>query len=154
MGAGRFSHLRQALDTAKPKVVGIVLAETSTGAWQPIEEISKVVHEAGAMLLVDAVTGLGDKAQPLMAAEDFAGVMATLARLRDLGNTVIVVEHDEETIRTADYVIDLGPEGGEDGGRVLAMATPEQVAHVPASHTGTYIREVLSSGKLLQTVTR
>ena len=51
--------LRQALDTAKPKVVGIVLAETSTGAWQPIEEISKAVHEAGAMLLVDAVTGLG-----------------------------------------------------------------------------------------------
>ncbi|MFO0821073.1 MAG: alanine--glyoxylate aminotransferase family protein [Pirellulales bacterium] len=51
--------LQAALETAKPKVVGIVLAETSTGAWQPIEEISKLVHDAGALLLVDAVTGLG-----------------------------------------------------------------------------------------------
>src|SRR6185436_16646693 len=51
--------LRAALAAAKPKVVGIVMAETSTGAWQPIPEISKVVHEAGAMLLVDAVTALG-----------------------------------------------------------------------------------------------
>jgi excinuclease ABC subunit A len=54
----------------------------------------------------------------------------------------------------SDWIIDLGPEGGEDGGRVLAMATPEQVAHVAGSHTGKYIREVLSSGKLLQTVAR
>ncbi len=53
------ADLQAALETAKPKVVGIVLAETSTGAWQPIEEISRMVHEAGAMLLVDAVTGLG-----------------------------------------------------------------------------------------------
>jgi alanine-glyoxylate transaminase/serine-glyoxylate transaminase/serine-pyruvate transaminase len=51
--------LRPALEAARPKVVGIVLAETSTGAWQPIEEISRLVHDAGAMLVVDAVTGLG-----------------------------------------------------------------------------------------------
>jgi alanine-glyoxylate transaminase/serine-glyoxylate transaminase/serine-pyruvate transaminase len=53
------ADLKQALATARPKVVGIVMAETSTGAWQPIEEISKVVHDAGALLLVDAVTSLG-----------------------------------------------------------------------------------------------
>jgi excinuclease ABC subunit A len=57
-------------------------------------------------------------------------------------------------IKVSDWIIDLGPEGGEDGGRVLAMSTPEQVAHVAGSHTGKYIREVLSSGKLLQTVAR
>ncbi len=50
------------LDAAKPKVVGIVMAETSTGAWQPIEEIAQVVHDAGGLLLVDAVTALGGRA--------------------------------------------------------------------------------------------
>jgi excinuclease ABC subunit A len=59
-----------------------------------------------------------------------------------------------DVIKVADWIIDLGPEGGEDGGRVLAMANPEQVAHVAGSHTGKYLREVLSSGKLLQTVAR
>ena len=55
-------------------------------------------------------------------------LLATLARLRDLGNTVIVVEHDEETIRTADYVIDLGPGAGEHGGHVIFQGTPAAAA--------------------------
>jgi excinuclease ABC subunit A len=68
-------------------------------------------------------------------------LLATLARLRDLGNTVVVVEHDEETIRTADYVIDLGPGAGEHGGQVIFQGRPEElIAHSNGSLTGAYLR--------------
>ncbi len=68
-------------------------------------------------------------------------LLATLRRLRDLGNTVIVVEHDEETIRSADYVVDLGPGAGEHGGRVIFQGTPDELLHVDrASLTGQYLR--------------
>jgi len=66
-------------------------------------------------------------------------LLGTLARLRDLGNTVIVVEHDEETIRTADYVIDLGPGAGEHGGRVIFQGTPARLKEDEASITGAYL---------------
>jgi excinuclease ABC subunit A len=66
-------------------------------------------------------------------------LLATLARLRDLGNTVIVVEHDEETIRTADYVVDLGPGAGEHGGEVLFQGTPKSLMQHEASLTGAYL---------------
>ncbi len=68
-------------------------------------------------------------------------LLQTLERLRDLGNTVLVVEHDEETIRTADYVVDLGPGAGEHGGELLFQGTPaELMAHAPGSVTGEYLR--------------
>ena len=86
--------------------------------------------------------------------DDIAKLLAAFKKLLEAGHTLVVIEHNLDVLKTADYLIDLGPEGGEDGGRVLAMATPEQVAHNAASHTGKYIREVLSSGKLLQTVAR
>jgi excinuclease ABC subunit A len=70
---------------------------------------------------------------------DNAKLIDTLQRLRDLGNTVIVVEHDEGTIRSADHVIDLGPGAGEHGGEVVAEGTPQQVAHAPESLTGQYL---------------
>jgi excinuclease ABC subunit A len=66
-------------------------------------------------------------------------LLGTLARLRDLGNTVIVVEHDEETIRTADWVIDLGPGAGEHGGKVIFQGTAADLMHDPASMTGQYL---------------
>ena len=66
-------------------------------------------------------------------------LLATLARLRDLGNTVIVVEHDEETIRTADYIVDLGPGAGEHGGHVIFQGTPANLLSDPASITGAYL---------------
>jgi excinuclease ABC subunit A len=66
-------------------------------------------------------------------------LIATLDRLRNLGNTVIVVEHDEDTIRHADYVIDVGPQAGEHGGKIVAAGTPEEVALVPESLTGQYL---------------
>src|SRR5207247_389607 len=66
-------------------------------------------------------------------------LLATLSRLRDLGNTVIVVEHDEETIRTADYVIDLGPGAGEHGGHVIFQGTPAELMEEQESLTGAYL---------------
>ena len=71
---------------------------------------------------------------------DNRALLGTLGRLRDLGNTVIVVEHDEETIRKADYVVDLGPGAGEHGGQVIFQGTPGAVAGDPSSVTGAYLR--------------
>ena len=70
---------------------------------------------------------------------DNAKLIGTLERLRDLGNTVIVVEHDEGTMRAADHVVDLGPGAGEHGGQVVAEGTPAEVEADPASLTGQYL---------------
>ncbi len=70
-------------------------------------------------------------------------LLDTLTALRDLGNTVLVVEHDEETIRRADYVVDLGPGAGAHGGEVVASGTPEDVANNPGSITGLYVRGLM-----------
>jgi len=70
-------------------------------------------------------------------------LLRVLHRLRDHGNTVVVIEHNLDVIKTADWVIDLGPEGGEGGGRVIAEGTPEEVAKNKASHTGQYLKNVL-----------
>ena len=72
--------------------------------------------------------------------KDNAKLIATLTRLRDLGNTVLVVEHDEETIRTADWVIDIGPGAGEHGGEVIANGPLEVLLAEPRSITGAYLR--------------
>jgi len=66
-----------------------------------------------------------------------------LSRLVDLGNTVIVIEHNLDVIKTADWIIDLGPEGGERGGYVIATGTPEQIAAVEDNQTGRHLRAVL-----------
>jgi excinuclease ABC subunit A len=71
-------------------------------------------------------------------------LLETLKRLRDLGNTVLVVEHDEDTIRNADFVVDLGPGAGELGGRVVAVGTPDEIMANPASLTGRYLSRALS----------
>ena len=68
-----------------------------------------------------------------------------LQRLVDGGNTVLVIEHNLDVIKQADWIIDLGPEGGEAGGEVVATGTPEQVAAVDSSYTGRFLREVLPS---------
>jgi len=62
-----------------------------------------------------------------------------LNRLTEMGNTVLVIEHNMEVIKQADWIIDLGPEGGEAGGRVVAVGTPEQIAENPASYTGKFL---------------
>ena len=67
-----------------------------------------------------------------------------LQRLTEGGNTVVVIEHNLEVIKTADYIIDMGPEGGEGGGTVVTAGTPEEVAAVPESYTGQYLKKYLS----------
>ncbi len=75
--------------------------------------------------------------------DDVRTLVRVLNRLVDQGNTVVVVEHNLDVIKTSDYLIDLGPEGGEGGGQVVAMGTPEQVARSRRSHTGRYLRQTL-----------
>jgi excinuclease ABC subunit A len=75
---------------------------------------------------------------------DIAQLLVVLMRLRDQGNTVVVIEHNLDVIKTADWVIDLGPEGGSGGGQIIALGTPEDVALEPASHTGRFLRPLLA----------
>ncbi|HEY8536545.1 MAG TPA: ATP-binding cassette domain-containing protein, partial [Vicinamibacterales bacterium] len=75
--------------------------------------------------------------------EDVKKLLDVLGQLVDQGNTVLVIEHNLDVIRAADHVIDLGPEGGEGGGRVVAQGTPEEVAATPGSHTGAFLAEAL-----------
>ena len=76
--------------------------------------------------------------------EDVAKLLAVLQELVDQGNTVVVIEHNLEVVKTADYIVDLGPEGGDGGGRIVATGSPEEVARNPASHTGRFLRNVLA----------
>ena len=66
-----------------------------------------------------------------------------LHKLRDDGNTIVVIEHNLDVIKTADWVVDLGPEGGHRGGQIIAQGTPEQLATIPASHTGKFLARML-----------
>jgi excinuclease ABC subunit A len=74
---------------------------------------------------------------------DIELLLRVLHRLRDHGNTIVVIEHNLEVVKTADWIIDLGPEGGEGGGRIVAEGHPEEVARVAASHTGQYLRAAI-----------
>ncbi len=75
--------------------------------------------------------------------DDVDHLLHVLHCLRDQGNTVVVIEHNLDVVKTADWVIDLGPEGGEGGGRIIATGTPEQIADTPGSHTGAYLKPLL-----------
>ena len=75
--------------------------------------------------------------------QDIKLLLVVLHRLRDAGNSVVVIEHNLDVIKTADWIVDLGPEGGEGGGRIVVAGTPEEVARSPESHTGRYLRQAL-----------
>ncbi|MBU0643350.1 MAG: excinuclease ABC subunit A, partial [Alphaproteobacteria bacterium] len=79
--------------------------------------------------------------------EDVKKLLEVLHELVDQGNSMIVIEHNLDVIKTADYIIDIGPEGGDGGGRIVASGTPEQVAEVEASHTGRYLKPMLEKIK-------
>jgi excinuclease ABC subunit A len=100
-------------------------------------ELSKVSTGRTLYLLDEPTTGLHF--------EDVRMLLEVLNRLVDKGNTVLVIEHNPDMIKTADHVIDLGPEGGGEGGLVVAAGTPRDVARVRASHTGIMLREVFQS---------
>ena len=96
-------------------------------------------HSAGRTLYIldEPTTGLHF--------HDVAQLLEVLKRLRDQGNTIVVIEHNLDVIKCADWLIDLGPEGGEGGGRIVACGTPETLAAHPESHTGAYLRPLLAA---------
>jgi excinuclease ABC subunit A len=79
--------------------------------------------------------------------DDIAKLLAAFKKLLQAGHSLLVIEHNLDVVKTADWIIDLGPEGGEEGGRLVAAGTPEQLIKVDASHTGRYLREVLAVGR-------
>ncbi len=98
-------------------------------------ELSKVATGRTIYILDEPTTGLHFA--------DIERLLEVLQRLVDAGNSVVVIEHNLDVIKVSDYLIDLGPEGGDEGGRVIATGTPEQVAAVPESHTGGFLDELL-----------
>jgi excinuclease ABC subunit A len=79
--------------------------------------------------------------------DDIAKLLAAFKKLLQAGHSLLVIEHNLDVIKTADWIVDLGPEGGEEGGRIVAAGTPEQIALVTDSYTGRYLRSVLASGR-------
>jgi excinuclease ABC subunit A len=104
-------------------------------------ELSKVATGRTLYILDEPTTGLH--------IHDVAKLLEVLQRLVDAGNTVLVIEHNLDVIKQSDWVIDLGPEGGDAGGRVIAAGTPEQVAEVEESYTGRFLRRVLPAPEAL-----
>ncbi len=99
------------------------------------KELSKVATGNTLYILDEPTTGLHFA--------DVEKLLNVLNRLVDKGNTVVIIEHNLDVIKSADYIIDLGPEGGEDGGWIVAEGTPEEVAENPHSYTGQFLRKVL-----------
>lgn len=98
-------------------------------------ELHKNSHGKSFYILDEPTTGLHT--------DDIARLLKVLERFVDAGNTVLVIEHNLDVIKSADHVIDLGPEGGEGGGTILATGTPEEIAAIPESYTGKYLKKVL-----------
>jgi excinuclease ABC subunit A len=99
-------------------------------------ELSKVATGRTLYILDEPTTGLHFA--------DVDRLLEMLNRLVDSGNTVVVIEHNLDVIKTADRIIDMGPEGGEEGGEIVAAATPEEVAGTPGSHTGAFLQELVT----------
>lgn len=106
-------------------------------------ELHRQSHGKSFYILDEPTTGLH--------MDDIKRLLAVLQRLVDAGNTVLVIEHDLDVVKSADWLIDLGPEGGEAGGYVVATGTPEEVAQVKESYTGQYLKKMLARDRELQT---
>ncbi|HEX5459345.1 MAG TPA: excinuclease ABC subunit UvrA [Steroidobacteraceae bacterium] len=102
-------------------------------------ELARLTHGRTLYILDEPTTGLHF--------HDVAQLLDVLHRLRDQGNTIVVIEHNLDVIKSADWVIDLGPEGGEGGGEIVATGTPERIAASPRSYTGQYLRPLLEVRK-------
>jgi excinuclease ABC subunit A len=137
-------YIRNKLDTLVDVGLGYIkLGQSSTtlsgGEAQRIKltrELSKKATGRTVYLLDEPTTGLHF--------DDVKKLIAVLNSLVSKGNTVVVIEHNLDVIQSADYIIDLGPEGGNEGGQIVAVGTPEEVACVPESHTGMFIKSRLS----------
>jgi len=114
----------------------------SGGEAQRIKIASHLVSLGG-----DRVLYILDEPTTGLHFDDIAKLLAAFRKLVDAGHTLLVIEHNLDVIKTADRVVDLGPEGGRDGGCIVAVGTPEQVAEMPESYTGVALREVLAAGR-------
>jgi excinuclease ABC subunit A len=135
--------IRRKLQTLKEVGLGYIhLGQPATtlsgGEAQRVKlstELSKVSTGRTFYILDEPTTGLHF--------EDVKMLLLVLNKLVDMGNTVVVIEHNLDVIKTADYIIDLGPEGGDEGGRVVAAGTPEEIANVAQSYTGKFLKRIL-----------
>ena len=112
--------------------------ELSGGEAQRVKlatELSKIATGKTIYILDEPTTGLHT--------DDVRRLLDVLQQLVDKGNTVVVIEHNLDVIKCADYLIDLGPEGGDGGGQIVATGTPEEVAQCPESYTGQYLKRML-----------
>ncbi len=140
-----FTTIRRRLETLADVGLGyITLGQAATtlsgGEAQRIKlaaELSKIATGQTLYILDEPTTGLHFA--------DVRCLLTVLARLVDKGNTVVLIEHNLEVIKTADWIIDLGPEGGARGGEIVVCGTPEQVAAHPTSYTGAFLRELLAT---------
>ncbi|MEO6461943.1 MAG: excinuclease ABC subunit UvrA, partial [Candidatus Eisenbacteria bacterium] len=141
--------VRRKLETLRDVGLGYIhLGQSATtlsgGEAQRVKlasELSKVATGRTIYLLDEPTTGLHF--------EDVRMLLEVLSRLVERGNTVLVIEHNLDVIKTADHLVDLGPEGGDGGGSVIASGTPEDVARVPGSHTGRALGPVLTAAGVL-----
>jgi excinuclease ABC subunit A len=147
----RFPRVRRTLETLEATGLGYIhLGQPATtlsgGEAQRIKLASELSRRStGKTLYVldEPTTGLSF--------QDVAHLLDVLQRLADAGNTVVVIEHHLDVIKTADYIIDLGPLGGDRGGEVIAFGTPEEVADNPESFTGQYLAPILAAAGTLRT---
>ena len=109
-------------------------------------ELSKMATGRTLYILDEPTTGLHF--------EDIRMLLDVLNELVNRGNTVLVIEHNLDVIKTADWIIDIGPEGGDDGGRIIAAGTPEMVAKVKDSYTGQFLKDVLKPTNGEKTATK
>ena len=107
----------------------------SGGMKQKLGLCCSLIHDPDLLVLDEPTTGLH--------LADIKQLMDVLLKLRDKGSTVLVIEHNLDVIKMADWIIDLGPEGGSNGGKIIARGTPEDVAENKKSYTGKYLREML-----------
>jgi excinuclease ABC subunit A len=139
--------IRQKLETLRDVGLGYIglgqSATTLSGGEAQRIKLSKELAKKGTgrtvYILDEPTTGLHF--------DDIKQLLAVLNQLVEQGNTVIVIEHNLDVIKTADYVVDLGPEGGEGGGEVVASGTPEDVAKAPRSYTGAYLKKAIDAAK-------
>jgi excinuclease ABC subunit A len=142
-----FEHIpkiRRRLETLNAVGLGYVrLGQPATtlsgGEAQRVKlatELSKIATGRTLYILDEPTTGLHFA--------DVERLLDVLQRLVDAGNSVVVIEHNLDVIKSADRLIDMGPEGGEEGGMAIAVGTPEEVAAEPASHTGRFLAEILT----------
>ena len=113
--------------------------ELSGGQQQRVVVAMALAAEPEMLVLDEPTTGLHPA--------DIQYLLKVLGRLVDSGNTVVVIEHNLDVIKTADYVIDMGPEGGDQGGQVVVSGTPEEVAESEKSFTGMFLKQTLNGSR-------